>query len=467
MQILTIILTAFSIMLKQEVPRSEIFKTGSIEDLSKLNNELYEKYQGVFNILAKKGIVEPLVNFKQLFSKIDGNRGYEQNYEKSGWYNFEQIDDITLLDTLPEKIQGRPILHMFVKKDFNMENKVNYRSIWIIVPDGAKLNLGLPILIEDPESSGDILECITYNNKMQTETQYPILTDQLLKNFMDPRLAIEDVFSSREHFSNQNLWKITINNTTYILKHSPGFVFNSHEENVKEKMKKVQNEIEFARFFQYKGITNFRKFHHAAMKIYWNSHYKCFMKEIWQIVEYVPGQSIIDFDYSVTHRGHTDLFVNSLSHAYGKTIPIQTTLNFLLELAETHEKLMCQMFINPHQFNDNNIIINFENNQLKWKFLNYANYEENPTALTNQDVLWPIMNWSSILWRMLEYTPNKDDPVLQSIDKFVKDYDERYRKNFKKDATFPFSEVQNFSHELTTFISLKKESYTGSWKNFI
>jgi len=249
-----------------------------------------------------------------------------------------------------------------------------------------------------------IKESWEYNKEMEKKMKYPILPEKSLEYFLNPEIEIDDIFC-KNHVSNNRVFVVNINGKSYILKHSPTYLYSSKEENIENKIKKVENEIKYSEMFP----KTFRKIHHVAMKVYWDEKNKTYAKELWQILEYVPGNNI---SWNIDKQ----------------KMPVELILNFLLELSELFKNLVDKN-INPDGFNSENIIIKYEENKLNWKVVNYAHYE----VIPENSELWYTTCWTRILFCIMEYT-DKDERFIK-IKEIILKYKNKgfYLKKFSKE----------------------------------
>lgn len=249
----------------------------------------------------------------------------------------------------------------------------------------------------------------------QKYSRHPVILDSDKHDFFDPNCEIFKMF---EHVGKDvgtnsgNVRLVTYNGKQYVLKHRLTYVYDRTDEaREKWRYEGCLKEMEMSYLFEDLKIQHTRQIHHIFVKREFFRQWQNYQNVYYVLMEYVPGDSVLHFDYGVRHNKHKP----------GRKLTINAAKTFMIEVFEVFQQLL-KANILPRQFDDSNIIMEYKNNKITWKLVNYSPYEINPKKVDADDCRWQVSNMKSMFtWRVCEYTghsnPENHNPMWSELEK--------------------------------------------------
>ena len=198
----------------------------------------------------------------------------------------------------------------------------------------------------------------------------------------------------------------------------------------------------------------------------YNPRKQCFYYCFWTFKEYFEGSSMLWFDYGADAPNDY--------HPYGKhqkgcLISMKAAKMFAKELLETYLQLLKLDYL-PHRFNDDGIIMRYENDIIEWKFVQYHYFDKHPKVNVDS-VRMVIMNFRSMLcWKLCQYTNYSThklakehtkhpfwtglcDLLNQRYDLYEKLQDESYKSGKYPRGQWPESSIQELYENIESFLN--------------
>ena len=257
--------------------------------------------------------------------------------------------------------------------------------------------------------------------------RHSVILEEDENDFYNPNIEIYKMFDKigKDIGSNAgNVRLVTYKGKEYVLKNRLTYVFD-RTDTAREQWRSdgCIKEMDMSYFLEDLRIPFTRLNHNIFVKREYCQRWKNYQNIFYILMEYVPGDSVLWFDYGVTFNGHK----------LGRKLTISSAKTFMIEVFETLV-LLLKANILPHQYNDDNIIMIYDNDKISWKFVNYNNYELNPIKVDADDCRWIVSNMKSMFtWRVCEYTgysnhkraPEKHHPFWKDLEKI---FDYHYDK---------------------------------------
>jgi hypothetical protein len=298
--------------------------------------------------------------------------------------------------------------------------------------------------------------------------RHSVILDEDMKYFFD---ANNEIFKTFDHIGRDvdgNVGDVRIvsyKGTKYILKHQKSYIFHrTIEEKEIFRFNGCIKEMEMSYLLENLGITHTRQIHNIFVKREYYQRQNSYQNTFYVLMEYVSGDSVLLFDYGVTFR----------DHGPGRKISISAAKVFMIEVFKVF-KLLLEANILPYQFNDSNIIIEYTDDYIKWRLVDYSVYELNPEKVNTNDCRCAITNFQSMFtWRLCEYTgysnhklsPEKHHLMWKSLkciftshsDKFDNIQDESYKNGqCKGHGDWPLNSLDSlieFTDEVQSFLTI-------------
>lgn len=301
-----------------------------------------------------------------------------------------------------------------------------------------------------------------YNNY----SRHAVIKD--LTYLTDPTIDPFAIFSGKTDI-NGNLgttFQVAYGNHYYVLEKAPHYIYDSDEEHFIDEYKLWTNEMKVSYDLQDNNIGNTRKVHHMFVKKMYNPRKQSFYYCFWTLKEYFEGRSILWFDYGADAPNDYNPFGK---HQKGCLISMDAAKRFTKELLETCLKLLKLDYL-PYRFNDDGIIIRYENDIIEWKFVQYHYFEKHPKVNIDH-VRTIIMTLQSLLcWKICQYTNYSTHNLAKNHTKhpfwtglsnllnnryenYNKQQDESYKSGNYKRGEWPESSMQELSENVESFLN--------------
>jgi len=285
-------------------------------------------------------------------------------------------------------------------------------SLFSVRLNHDKIPLDISKDFNEMSHSNDTKVLFKLNEQLQERyKRHPVIHSNDLNWFLDPQEEIYKVFDNigKDVCGNWgNVHIVTYKGIQYILKHRLSYVWDRTKD-AKEAWRSdgCIKEMEMSYLLEDLNISHARKVHHILTKRVFSQRAQEYQNFFYVLMEYIPGDSVMDFDYSVTFRGHKE----------GRKVSIFAAKRFMKEVFEVYLQLL-HANMHTHQFNDNNIIMEYNNGEISWGFVNYSHYETPPQKITVDDVRWQISNLKSMFgWRLCEYTGFSNHKLAKDYEK--------------------------------------------------
>ena len=344
--------------------------------------------------------------------------------------------------------------------DFLSSSIRNLSSLWDAIPESKdqktnKINL--------PKVT-DSLEQITKINQQLTDkyNRHPVITDM---NFLiDPTIDPMSFFTKVVDENNNGLvFEVTHERTRYVLQCKPKFHSETEQQYLEEQFKVRINEIDVSYELEDSGFQNIIKIHHVFIKKTYDSYHKNFFYCVWVLKEdFMPTyEPILNFDYEANPPNDYYDDLKFGKHLPNKLISIKAAKQFCKEYLVTYVKILEIGYL-PCNYNYIGIAINYKNDFISWKFVDYAFFQRMvPTARYISRALTELS--TTLTYHLCKYTNHSvkendstnHHPFWSALEQQIKNKGEKYNK-LPADYSVSFEEFISMINEFINVVEQHK-----------
>lgn len=317
------------------------------------------------------------------------------------------------------------------------------------------------------------------NDLYQKYNRHHVLNDKLF--LLDPVIDPMSYFSNIRDIDGNlgTTFKVQLGFEKYVLQKLPHYVWDSDEKYLEGQFNKMCKIVEVSYDFEDLKIPNTCKIHHIFIKRSYNSRYQKFYFSVWILKEYFDGDSFLMFDYGAQYpREFCDTPFNG-KHREGRLISLKAAKQFSKELVSVYIQLLSNCYF-PHRYNDNGIIISYDNDKIEWRYVDYTHCTKKTP--NSAEICFAIDEFKRMLcWLLCNYSNCTTDekssysnPFFMGLEKLMeekrkyfhdigqKEYNRYMKESLKWDQNWPILEANSCKETFELFLDYINSSYESS-----